>query len=134
VNLEKCLVRFCSSIDTVKWPHAFAVEIGTRVHTQPAAKVPEVLHPAVGLRTLLVALQASVDDVNGDAETWHAVGSLVRAVWPPTSSYDIVNVRDDVVSILVPKPQAGFEGDNVVRCHRPGLLRRSTPMSFPQVP
>jgi hypothetical protein len=40
-------------------------------------------------------------------------------------------VRDDVVSILVPKPQAGFEGDYVVRCHQTGVAEKINPNVIP---
>lgn len=115
-------LSFCNHVNWVKWPHIFAVQITTRIHIQTIAKIFVIIHSGICLGAVFVALQASVNNVYGDAETGYAVRSLVGAGGSPIPDHDIMNVRDNSVSINHPKPQARFESDEVICCHQIGFV------------
>ena len=108
----------CGDIDTVEGFHLLAVDVGARVHSQLATEFSVVIHAVVGGVTVFVALQASVDDVNGEPEAWIAVGISVFIARAPVAGDDAVNVGDLGVSVVVPEPQARLEGDQSIRGHQ----------------
>lgn len=111
-----------------------AVNVGARVHSQFATKLFVVIHAVVGGVAVFVALQASVDDVDGEPEAWIAVGIFVIIGRAPLACYDAVNVGDLAVSVVVPEPQTRLEGDQSIRGHQVRVAEQVQSEGLPASP
>jgi len=108
----------CGDIDAVEGFHLLAVNVGARLHSQFLAELFVVVHTVVGGVAVFVALQASVDDVDGEPKAWIAVGIFVVVGRAPVACYDAVNVGDLAVSVVAPEPQTRLEGDQSIGGHQ----------------
>ena len=86
-----------------------------------------VIHTVVGGVAVFVALQASIDDVDGEPKAWVAVGIFVIVGGAPVACYDAVDVGDLAVSVFVPEPQTRLEGDQSIGGHQVRVAKQVQP-------